>query len=175
MGVEAFGIYRSPNSLSVLLDILRGADPPLYLRDEVVLAMASILDVEGQFYPLLIRFLEDPSLVDTLAVDEVEKAVEYYHTGLGGRFLRKKAGLSAVDKQAKSLAPAVQSYIKDRQGGSLSRWILELPDEFCQTIVQVILSEAVLDDELASYDRLRLLIVHWAARELKMWTQKLKQ
>ncbi|MDR3139018.1 MAG: MFS transporter [Treponema sp.] len=175
MGVEAFGIYQSPNSLSVLLDILRGADPPPYLRDEVVLAMASILDVENQFYPLLIRFLEDPSLISALTADEVEKAAEFCRTGTGGWFLRKKPGLNALNKQAKAFSPAVQNYIKDRQGASFSRWILELPDEFCQTILQVVLSEAVLDDELVSYDRLRLLIVHWAAQELKTWAQKLKQ
>jgi len=46
MGVDAFGIYGSPNSLTILLDILRGADPPPYLRDEVVLAMANILDTQ---------------------------------------------------------------------------------------------------------------------------------
>jgi MFS family permease len=175
MGVEAFGIYRSPNSLSVLLDILKVADPPPYLRDEVILAMASILDVQNQFYPLLVRLLEDPSLITTLAMDEAEAAAEYYNALHGGWFPRKKSSLTIPGRQAKTLAPAVQSYIHDRKGALLSRWILELPNEQCQTILQVVLSEAVLDDELASYDRLRLLIVHWTACKLKHWVSKLKQ
>jgi hypothetical protein len=175
MGVEAFGIYRSPNSLSVLLDILKVADPPPYLRDEVVLAMASILNVQNQFYPLLVRLLEDPSLITTLAMDEAEAAAEYYNATHGGWFPRKKSSLTLPGKQAKALTPAVQDYIRDHKGALLSRWILEIPDELCQTILQVVLSEAVLDDELASYDHLRLLIVHWTAGELKLWTNKLKQ
>jgi MFS family permease len=175
MGVEAFGIYRSPNSLSVLLDILRGADPPPYLRDEVVLAMASIMDVQNRFYPLLIRFLEDPSLITTLAMDEAEAAAEYYNSLHGGRFPRKKSLLAVPDKQARALVPAVRAYVVDREGAPLSRWILELPDELCQTILQVVLSEAVLDDELTSYDRLRLLVVHWAACKLRLWANNLKQ
>jgi HEAT repeat protein len=175
MGVEAFGIYRSPNSLSVLLDILKVADPPPYLRDEVVLAMASIMDIQNKFYPLLVRFLEDPSQITTLAMDEAEAAVEYYNAVCGGRFPRKKSSLTVLGRQAKALAPAVQEYIRDRKGGLLSRWILEIPDELCQTILQVVLSEAVLDDELASYDRLRLLIVHWTACKLRLWTNKFKQ
>jgi hypothetical protein len=175
MGVEAFGIYRSPNSLSVLLDILRAADPPPYLRDEVVLAMAGILDVQNQFYPLLVRFLEDPSLISTLAEDEAEAAAEYFNTLHSGWFSRKKSLLTHSGRQAKALPPAVHRYIKDRQGALLARWILELPEDQCPTILRIVLSEAVLDDELASYDRLRLLIVHWTASKLRHWINQLKQ
>jgi MFS family permease len=175
MGVEAFGIYRSPNSLSVLMDILRVADPPPYLRDEVILAMASILDVQNRFYPLLLRFLEDPSMISTLAMDEAEAAAEYYNSIRGGWFSRKRSLLSVSDKQAKALVPAVRAYVIDRKGAQLSRWILELPEQLCQTILRMILSEVVLDDELSSYDRLRLLITHWAACELRLWANDLKQ
>ena len=38
----------------------------------------------------------------------------------------------------------------------------------------MVLSEAALDNELRDYPRLRLLIVHWAAHELRLWTNKLK-
>ena len=85
MGVEALGIYRSANSLSVLLDILRVADPPPYLRDEVTLAMSAILDTQNQFYSLLVRYLADNSLAVTLGMDEAESAFEFYNSNLGGR------------------------------------------------------------------------------------------
>jgi MFS family permease len=175
MGVEAFGIYGSSNSLSVLLDILRVANPPPYLRDEVVLAMASILHIQNRFYPLLIRFLEDESLGPTLAMDEAEAAAEYYNAAHGGwKGARKKSILAFSARQAKALQPAVTAYIKDKNGALLSRWILEIPNDMAHAIVQVVLSEAVLDDELNSHNRLKLLIVHWTAHELKLWTNKLK-
>jgi MFS family permease len=174
MGVEAFGIYGSPNSLTVLLDILRGADPPPYLRDEVVLAMASILDVQNQFYPLLVRFLKDESLAPTLALDEAEWAYESYVSTFGRKRIKKDPDLAALSRQAKILQPAVFDYVKNSNGAQLSRWILELPDDQVHTVIQMVISEAVLDDELISHRRLRLLIAHWAAHQLWIWTNKLK-
>jgi MFS family permease len=174
MGVEAFGIYGSPNSLTVLLDILRGANPPPYLRDEVVLAMASILDVQNQFYPLLVRFLVDESLAPTLALDEAEWAYESYVSAFGRKRIKKDTELAVLSRQAKVLQPAVFDYVKNSNGAQLSRWILELPDDQVHTVVQVVISEAVLDDELISHRRLRLLIAHWAAHQLWVWTNRLK-
>jgi len=176
MGVEAFGIYGIPNAIGVLLDILKSENPPPYLRDEVVLALASILDIQNLFYRLLVRFLEDETLVETLALDEAESAVEFYASAFGGwKRIRKKKALAESSSQAKSLQAAVTSYTKDFNGARFSRWILELPDEIAGTLVKVILSEAVLDDELISHDRLRLLIAHFAARGLRVWTNRLKE
>ncbi|MDR3130311.1 MAG: MFS transporter [Treponema sp.] len=175
MGVEAFGIYRSPNSLSTLLDILRGPDPPPYLRDQVVLSMADILGTQNSFYQLLVRFLEDNSLAQALAMDEAEAAVEFYYSAFGGwKTGRKKRALAEIDKQAKILQTAASAYMRDYSGALLSRWILEIPEDAAATPEKVILSEAALDDELVSHTRLRLLIVHWAAWELKVWTRRLK-
>ncbi|MHB9294114.1 hypothetical protein Holit_03240 [Hollandina sp. SP2] len=174
MGVEAFGIYRSPHSLSALLDILRVANPPPYLRDEVVLAMASILDIQNEFYPLLVRLLEDNTLAPALALDEAESAYEYYHTTHGGWFRRRRAGLTFSNKQAKALQPAASALITDDQGTLLSRWILELPEHLTESIAQTVLSEAVLDDELMAFEGLRLLIVQWASHKLRVWTNTLK-
>jgi hypothetical protein len=174
MGVEAFGIYQSPHSLSVLLDILRVANPPPYLRDEVVLALASILDIQNEFYPLLVRFLEDNTLAPALALDEAESAYEYYHTTHGGWFRRNRTGLTLSNKQAKALQPAVSALITHAQGAHLSRWILELPENLTEPIAQTVLSEAVLDDELMAFERLRLLIVQWASHKLRVWTNTLK-
>jgi HEAT repeat protein len=176
MGVEAFGIYGSRNSLSVLLDILKSSNPPPYLRDEVILAMASILDTQNLFYPMLVRFLENQSLASALAMDEAESAFEYYHSNLGNRwFFLKKKNLALISNHAKNIQPAVSAYIREKNGAALSRWILELPDEQCSTVVKVVLSEAALDDDLSSLTRLQLLIIHWAAHVLRKWVLKLKQ
>jgi hypothetical protein len=173
MGVEALGLYHSLNSLSVLLDILLKADPPPYLRDEVVLVMSEILETQRRFYQVLVRYIADNSLIAALAADEAESAFEFYNSTLGKNKSSKKTGL-AIAAHAKSLHPAVSDYILNKNGAKLSRWILELPDGLCDGIVQTILSEAALDDELCAHNRLRLLIVHWAAHELRIWTMRVK-
>jgi len=175
MGVEAIGIYGSPDSLAVLLDILRGSDPPPYLRDAVVLSMASILDIQNKFYPLLVRLLHDTSQAPTLALDEAESAYEHYMSVHGRKRGKKGSDIAALNRQGKIFQPAVTDFIMNSNGGPLSRWILELPEEMVHTVAQIVLSEAVLDDELMIYQRLRLLITHWAAHELRLWTNKLKQ
>ncbi|MFP3090112.1 MFS transporter [Treponema sp. TIM-1] len=174
MGVEAFGIYGSPNSLSILLDILRQTNPPPYLRDEVILAMASILQVQNQFYPLLLRFLEDESQITTLCIDEAESAFEFYASIHGHKLNpRKKPEKAHLYKQAQGLQAAISAYAGELNGALLSRWIMDLPDSLCDPISQLVLSEAVLDDELNAYGRLRLLASLWTARKLRQWSKEL--
>ena len=174
MAVEAFGIYGSPDSLSVLLGLLRENNLPPYLRDATVMAMASILDIQNKFYPLLVRFTEDESVGPTLALDESESAYEFYVSVHGRKWGKKGKNLTALGHQAKALQPAVIEYIRNFKGRDLSRWILELPDELVHGIVQMVISEAILDEGYDSNERLRLLIVHWAAHELRLWTNRLK-
>jgi hypothetical protein len=170
--VEAFGIYGSPNSLSVLMDILRVKNPPPYLKDEVVLAMTAILDTQNQFYTILTRYLDDPSLVTALAMDEAESAQEFYKAAAlkAGR----KKPPTRLAKHAELLPPAAAALFRENNGAPLSRWILELPGDLCHSVAQTVLSETLLDDELSALDRLRLLIVHWAAHELRLWTKRMK-
>jgi hypothetical protein len=136
--------------------------------------MASILDIQNQFYPLLVRFLADENQVSTLAMDEAESAYEYY-VSIHGKRSGKRGGKKdqpLIGKQAKALVPAVSALVKNTNGAPLARWILELPEEYTHTVAQVILSEAVLDNELIGHRRLRLLIVHWASHELRLWSNK---
>jgi MFS family permease len=176
MGVQAFGIYGSPNSLSVLMDILKISDPPPYLRDEVTLAMAAVLDVQNKFYPVLVRFLDDQSLAPALAMDEAEAAWEFCTASFGrGGGRKKDPDFAFFSRQAKALQGAVAALSRENRGAPLSRWILELPDDIAHAPVQIVLSEAVLDDELVVFNRLKLLISHWAAHELRLWTKQFKQ
>jgi hypothetical protein len=62
--------------------------------------------------------------------------------------------------------------MQHRNGAPLSRCILELPGELCNPTAQLVMAEALMDDELNSYDRFRLLGVSWAAHELRLWTKK---
>ena len=172
MGVEAFGIYGSPDSLPILLDILKEVDPPPYLRDEVILAMANILDIQTKFYPLLVRFLADESLAQTLALDEVESAYENFVSVHGRKWKKKNPSLAVLGQQAKAFHPAVSDYFKHSKGRGLSLWIMTLPEGMVDTTVQTILSEAVLDEELTGHRRLMLLIVHWCAHQLRHWTKE---
>ena len=181
MGAEALGIYGLPHSLYALLEMLRGKDPPLYLRDEVVLAMAAILDTQHQFYRVLVRFIAEPSLAPALAMDEAEVAYEFFKTNLGGRkTVRKKNELPILAKQAESIQSAVSAMVYDKDPSPLSQWILGLPlssfpNEPAFEIAQAVFPEALLDDEMSSYKRLHLLIIHWAAYQIRIWTKRLKQ
>jgi hypothetical protein len=175
MGVEAFGIYGSPNSLSILLDILKEANPPPYLRDEVILAMASILKVQNQFYPLLLRFLEDESQISTLCIDEAESAFEFYASIHGNKLrLRKKSEKALLHKQGRALVPAISAYVGELNGALLSRWIMDIPDGLCESVSQLVMSEAVLDDELNTCGRLRLLASLWTAQKLRQWSKEVR-
>jgi HEAT repeat protein len=169
MGVEAFGIYGSPNSIGALLDILKSADPPPYLRDEVVLALAAILDVQNIFYPILVRFLEDQSLAPTLAMDEAEAAFEFYKSNLAHRRDRNNGELKQIAGHAKNIQAAINALVRGRDGTPLSGWIHDIPPKQCNPVAQAILAEAVLDTELGSLPRLQILIACWAAACLRGW------
>jgi hypothetical protein len=181
MGAEALGIYGFPDSLYALLEMLRRNNPPRYLRDEVVLAMAAILDTQNQFYRILVRFIANPSLAPALAMDEAEAAYEFFNTHLGGRKnVKKKNELPILARQAEGIQAAVSSMVRDKDNSPLSQWILGLPassfaGEPAFGIAQSIFPEALLDDEMASYKRLHLLIIHWATYQIRVWTKKLKQ
>jgi len=181
MGAEALGLYGLPHSLYTLLEILRGSDPPRYLRDEVVLAIAAILDIQNQFYPILVRFIANPSLVPALGMDEAEAAYEYFKTHLSWRKnSRKKNELPTLTKQAESIQTVVSSMVHDNDPSPLSQWILALPAEYFShdpsfAVAQSIFPETLLDDEMSSHQRLQLLIIHWATYQIRVWTKRLKQ
>jgi hypothetical protein len=184
MGVEALGIYRSAGSLSVLLDILKEASPPPYLRDEVTLAMSAITGTQTRFYAILVRYVAEPSLAAALAADEAEAVYELYRSHPGG----KKAGRNRAEQgraargiagHAETIQAVVSAFVNKGDAAPLSRWILELPgrpgeEDPSFDTARPLFAEAVLDGELASHNRLRLLIVHWAASQLRAWIHRIR-
>ncbi|MDR0301681.1 MAG: MFS transporter [Treponema sp.] len=175
MCAEALGHYRCVDSISVLFDILRTENPPPYLRDEVILAIAAILNIQRVFYKILVRYKSDNSLETALAMDEAESAFEFVTSTVSGKKRVSKEKIKNLISSAEDLQKAVSNYVSKNDGADLSRWILELP-EINKTagVIKAVFSEAVLDTELNIHNSLRLLIVHWAAQELRIWAVKLK-
>lgn len=162
MGTQALEIYGSLDSLPLLLDLLREENPPPYLRDEVTIAIADLLGVQEDFYPLLIRYLEEPSLLLTLALDTVESAAERYKSLHRNKKLRLATpSVNPLD----GLEPAVTGYIDRSDGALLSRWILDSLEHTKQGLVYL-MAEAALDDDLSVHNRFRLLLVLWATKQL---------
>jgi hypothetical protein len=174
-GVEAIGIFGFTDSLPILLDLLRVADPPPYLRDEVVMAMASILNIDNKYYSLLIRFLANESLAVTLAMDEAESTYEYYLSVHGRKRAKKDPGLTSLQNQAKAFQSAVSEYMQGSKGEQLYRWIMDLPDDLVNGAAQMILAEITMDEDFMELRRLKLLIVQWSAHQLRLWTNNLKK
>jgi hypothetical protein len=181
MGAEALGIYGKPDSMYALLEIFHDKDLPLYLLDEVAIAMSAILDTENQFYRILVRLIADSSLTPALAMDEAEAAYEFFNANLGGRkgTGKKKNELPLLEKQARNIQPVVSSLVHDNDGAPLSRWIMELPahlfaDNPAFSVAQTVFPEALLDDWLTTFKRLRLLISHWATYQIRVWTKRLR-
>jgi MFS family permease len=178
MGVEALGIYALPDSLDTFINIIKNTDPPPYLLNEILLAMSAILGTQDQFYRILVRFIADPTLSLALALDEAESAAAYYKSTIGWRKGgKRKTELPLLERQAGSLQEAVSSMEQD--GKVLSGWIQSLPafafsDEPSFKTAQALFSEILVNDNLASQKGLRLLIVHWAACQIRIWTQMLK-
>jgi hypothetical protein len=176
MGAEALGIFLCPDSLFILVEILRKADNHLFLMEEVVLAIAAILGIQKKFYPVLVQYIADNSLAVTLGIDEAEAACENCLSVINARKKRENHLNSGITSFIELFQIASKEYMENKKGAGLSRWILEFPDEVFsgKGAVKTVLSEAVLDDELCALSCLRILIVQWAANELCVWAEKFK-
>jgi len=177
MGVESIAIYRSPDSLNVLIGILKDANPPPYLRDEVVIAMSEIVGIQNQFNRSLVRFLAEPALAPALAMDAADTASEFFASSLGSG--RSRGKLAPIAKQAEGIRAAVSALVQNDDPAPLSDWIRELPastfsDRPSFKTAQSVFSQALLDTEAVSHKHLQLLISHWAAHQIREWTKKLK-
>lgn len=165
MGVSALEQFAEQASLSCLVDVLRQESPPPYLRDEVILSMAGILGILDGFYPAYTRFLGDQSLGTTLALDEIEAAVERYPLK---RRKRDKTGdrkLGTAERVAQ-LREAVPAFVDNAQGAPLSVWIQDRISS-SSAVSEPLFAEAALDADLACYERFRFLIGYWAATLLE--------
>jgi hypothetical protein len=113
-------------------------------------------------------------------MDEAEAAYEFFNHNLGGRKnTRKKNELPLLAQQAKNIQAAVSAMVHDKDPSPLSQWIMGIPaDPFVNdpafAVAQAIFPEILLDNEMAPYERLHLLIIHWATYQIRVWTKRLK-
>ncbi|TCW62359.1 MFS transporter [Treponema sp. J25] len=160
MGALALEILGSMESLGVLLDVIRYEHPAPYVRDEITLAMAGILGVGKEFYAVLVQYLSDPLLLSPLVMDMLEEAI---NTCLKGKRKQTREKMIPIFQD---LRIAMEQYLGERKGVPLSCWIqkhlgnLKNPGGF-------LFAEIVLEDELAPYERLRLLVGTWIAKHLE--------
>ncbi|HWR12774.1 MAG TPA: MFS transporter [Rectinemataceae bacterium] len=90
--VFALELMQSKASLPVLVSSLRRDDPPAFVSDEIILAMASIMGIMKEFYPLYSAFIEDEeqglALLESTARDIIvdERTMEAWKKGLAGLF-----------------------------------------------------------------------------------------
>ena len=142
--------------------------------------MSAILGTQNQFYRILARFVAEPSLAPALALDEAESAAAYYKSNIGWRKGgKRKTELPLLERQAGSIHEAASALEHNGDGKPLSLWIQALPDfafsdEPAFKTAQALFPEILVDDNMASQKCLRLLIVHWAAYQIRVWTQRLK-
>ena len=180
MGVESLGVFRSPDSLDALIGILKDVDPPPYLRDGVALAMSEIAGVQNQFSRALVRFLADPAIAPALALDAADTASEFFRANSGrAKSSSARDKVLSAAKHAKSIHAAVSSLMHDNDPAPLSDWIQSIPDSAFSDnssfkIVQNVFSQALLDAEAISHKHLQLLIVFWAAQQVRIWVKKIK-
>ena len=123
------------------------------------------MGIQERFYPLLVRYLDDPPLVTALAMDEVDAASERLPKRRRGAKRGGRLGAEDLQTAAASLRGAVSEYMASRDGGALSRWILDHCGRTDST-VPYLMAEAVMDEDLTVHDRFRLLAAAWASERL---------
>jgi hypothetical protein len=83
---------QSRASLPVLVSSLRRDDPPAFVSDEIILAMASIMGIMKEFYPLYSMFTQDAAqglaLLESTARDIIvdERTMKEWKDGVARIF-----------------------------------------------------------------------------------------
>ena len=74
----ALELLQSKASLPALVSSLRRDDPPAFVSDEIILAMASIMGIMKEFYPLYSAYIDDEpqgiALLESIARDIIADA-----------------------------------------------------------------------------------------------------
>ena len=95
--VFALELMQSKASLPALVSSLRRDDPPAFVSDEIIMAMASIMGIMKEFYPLYLSFIEDKdhgiALMGSTAKDIIvdRKTLEDWEEGTARLFDEKEA------------------------------------------------------------------------------------
>jgi len=141
----ALEILASRPSIPVLVAALSRDDPPAFVSDELVLTMASILGMMGDFWPLYQAFTEDEERgLSLLRLSAAER---------GGIRGAGTAGLTAYEGALTDL------FGDPGEGAALARLLL---DSELESAVSLVFADALFDQRLA-YRGFRFLAAAWLA------------
>ncbi|HUX36549.1 MAG TPA: MFS transporter [Rectinemataceae bacterium] len=153
--VFALELIGSPASLPILVASLSRDDPPAFVSDELVLAMASILGIMEDFWPLYQVFSEDEerglSLLRLSAAERLGAAAPTLAAPGGGAarpWPRRsaeagKAARAAIDRFDAALASL---FAEPGDGVPLARLLLESAED---TGAVIVFADALFDQRLA--------------------------
>ncbi len=126
--VCALEVMGSKESLPVLASSLQRDDPPAFVSDEIILAMASLMGIMNEFYPLYSSFIQDEA------------------SGLG--LLESTAGDIIADERTLEAWKGDLSKLFDKEspdGAGIASFILKTGEN---PRTEMVLAEALLDSKL---------------------------
>ena len=158
----ALEILANRESVPALVSCLRREDPPAYVSDELVLAVADILGLLALFYPMYVAFLADEEegralLLDAFAESAAESAAEGAAEGV-----REGAAEGVKESEAgrEAFSAALDNILAEPpQGGEMGRFVMDVSAD---PGIEIVLADAALDRSLG-YRGFRFFIAAYAA------------
>ncbi len=142
----ALSIFGERSSIPTLVSCLRREDPPAYVSDELVIAIASLLGLEKRFYPMYAAFIEEEaSGIAALEDAALERAA------------RRETSRPAWEGEFAAALTAL--FEEPPRGAPMGRLVLEVGSD---QAAEVVLAEAALDPHLG-YRGFRFFLASYVA------------
>lgn len=144
----ALELYGERDSVPALVSCLRSEDPPAYVSDELVLAIADILGLLDEFYPMYVAFLEDEAAGIALLEDARERKASRQPQGDGvlvegsGPAARPGAAIGEAAGFAEALGAILE---EPARGADMGRLVMATGVD---SGIEIVLAEAALDASL---------------------------
>jgi HEAT repeat protein len=129
-------------SVPALVSCLRREEPPAYVSDELVLAVADILGLLDEFYPMYAAFLDDEAEGLALLDDAREKRAG----GKAGEAASAGAGEGQDDRGLPAFGEALPALLEEPpRGAGMGRLVMAVGAD---PSAEIVLAEAALDPSL---------------------------
>ncbi|TVQ35606.1 MAG: MFS transporter [Spirochaetaceae bacterium] len=139
----ALKLLGSTGSIPALIDALHKPDLPHYAADEIILALAALLQIEQWFYPLYSAFLNDP--------EEAIEQLEDFQNECSSRAVTRAAAARPADGRERSAVAAMIDGDPDALSGAAEA-LYELERRTGNTAfaaIEELLEDAVIHDNPA--------------------------
>lgn len=144
-GIQAMDMYGSVTSIPFILDILRRVDLDSLIEYEALLALASLMGIQNNFYYVFEKYINEKKSPVILVLDALEEAFE----------IRKK-----TDNELKTLTTHfIQSADYDT---AFVHWIIEFGNDALGVRSALLLGVA-LDIDLIHREAFRFFLSFWVA------------